>query len=31
MDFLPLLIQLAVSIVVIAGFWKVFAKAGQPG
>ena len=25
------LVQLAIVIVVVAGFWKVFAKAGQPG
>lgn len=30
-ELLPLLIQLVISVVVIAGFWKVFAKAGQPG
>ncbi len=30
-ELLPLLIQLVISVVVVAGFWKVFAKAGQPG
>ena len=28
---IALLIELAILIVVIAGFWKVFTKAGQPG
>ncbi|MEM7158512.1 MAG: DUF5684 domain-containing protein [Myxococcota bacterium] len=27
----PLIIQLVITIGVIAGFWKVFTKAGQPG
>ena len=31
MEALPLLIVLALVIVVIAGMWKVFAKAGKPG
>lgn len=26
-----LVVQLAVAVVVLAGFWKVFTKAGQPG
>lgn len=30
-DFIFPLVQLAISIVVIAGIWKVFTKAGQPG
>lgn len=30
-DLIVPLVQLAISIVVIAGIWKVFAKAGQPG
>jgi hypothetical protein len=31
MEYVGLLVQLAISIAVIAGFWKVFTKAGQPG
>lgn len=31
MEFVVLIIQLAIVIVVIAGMWKVFTKAGQPG
>lgn len=30
-NIVPLIIQLVISIGVIAGFWKVFTKAGQPG
>ncbi|MGH1345377.1 MAG: DUF5684 domain-containing protein [Nannocystales bacterium] len=30
-DLIAALVQLAIVIVVVAGFWKVFAKAGQPG
>jgi len=30
-EYITLIIQLAVSVCVIAGFWKVFTKAGQPG
>lgn len=30
-DLIVGLVQLAIVIVVVAGFWKVFAKAGQPG
>lgn len=30
-DLIGALVQLAIVIVVVAGFWKVFAKAGQPG
>ena len=26
-----LVVQLAVAVIVLAGFWKVFTKAGQPG
>lgn len=31
MEFLILLIQLAVVVLVIAGVWKIFTKANQPG
>ena len=31
MDFLPVLVYLAIAVLVIAGFWKVFTKAGHPG
>ncbi|MEO6874480.1 MAG: DUF5684 domain-containing protein [Opitutaceae bacterium] len=31
MAFLILLLELAFVILIIAGFWKVFVKAGQPG
>lgn len=31
MEFIVLLIQLAIIVAVLAGFWKVFTKAGQPG
>ncbi len=31
MEYVIILVQLAILIVVIAGFWKVFVKAGQPG
>jgi len=31
MEFVVLIIQLAILIVVVAGMWKVFTKAGQPG
>lgn len=31
MEFLIIIIYLAVIVVVIAGFWKVFSKAGKPG
>ncbi len=31
MEMLTLLIQLAIVILIIAGIWKTFAKAGQPG
>jgi hypothetical protein len=31
MEIIGLIIQLAILIVVIAGMWKAFAKAGQPG
>ena len=31
MENITLIVQLVVSICVIAGFWKVFVKAGQPG
>ena len=30
-DIIAPLVQLAIMIVIIAGFWKVFTKAGQPG
>jgi hypothetical protein len=31
MEIIVLLIQLAIVILIIAGIWKTFAKAGQPG
>ena len=31
MEFLPMLFALAIVVLVIAGFWKVFVKAGHPG
>jgi hypothetical protein len=31
MENFVIVIQLAVTVVVLAGFWKVFTKAGQPG
>ena len=31
MEFLPVLFFLAIAVLVIAGFWKVFVKAGHPG
>ena len=31
MALLPMLIWLAISLVILIGMWKVFAKAGQPG
>ena len=31
MEFLPVLFCLAIAVLVIAGFWKVFVKAGHPG
>ncbi len=31
MEYVALLVQLAISIGVIAGIWKVFTKAGEPG
>ncbi len=30
-DLIGALVQLAIGIIVVAGFWKVFTKAGQPG
>lgn len=31
MEIVVMLIQLAIAVGTIAGFWKIFAKAGQPG
>jgi len=31
MEFVVLIIQLAVAVATVAGFWKIFVKAGQPG
>ncbi len=31
MEFIVLLFQLAIIVLIIAGIWKTFAKAGQPG
>ena len=31
MDYLPLLFSLAIAVLIVAGFWKVFTKAGHPG
>jgi hypothetical protein len=31
MEFVILIIQLAVAVATVAGFWKIFVKAGQPG
>jgi hypothetical protein len=31
MDYLPVLFFVAIAVLVIAGFWKVFTKAGHPG
>jgi hypothetical protein len=31
LDLLPVLLYLAILVLVIAGFWKVFTKAGHPG
>lgn len=31
MEFLPVLFFVAIAVLVIAGFWKVFVKAGHPG
>ena len=31
MDYLPLFFSLAILVLVVAGFWRVFVKAGHPG
>ena len=31
MDLLPVVVVLAIAVLVIAGIWKVFVKAGHPG